>query len=64
MLAGLRRYLGQAWAPLRIEVEYDRPRCWRELEEEFRAPVKFGADTNAIVSTLTYWTGLPWYGFP
>ena len=49
MLAGLRRYLGQAWAPLRIEVEYDRPRCWRALEEEFRAPLEFGADTNAIV---------------
>lgn len=49
MLAGLRRYLGAIWAPLRIEVEYDRPRRWRELEEEFRAPVIFGAQTNAIV---------------
>jgi len=49
MLAGLRRYLGNAWAPLRIEVEYDRPRRWRELEEAFGAPVVFGAPTNAVV---------------
>jgi hypothetical protein len=49
MLAALRRYLGQTWTPLRIEVEYDRPRRWRELEEAFGAPIVFGAHTNAIV---------------
>jgi hypothetical protein len=35
MLTGLRRYLGQSWTPLRIEVEYDRPRRWRALEKNF-----------------------------
>lgn len=49
MLKGLRRYLGNAWAPLRIEVEYNRPRLWRELEAALRAPVSFNMPTNAVV---------------
>jgi AraC-like DNA-binding protein len=49
MLKGLRRYLGNAWAPLRIEVEYNRPRLWCELEAAFRAPVSFNMPTNAVV---------------
>jgi AraC-like DNA-binding protein len=49
MLTGLRRYLGQAWTPIRIEVEYDRPRGWRELERQFGAQVVFGSRTNAVV---------------
>ena len=49
MLMGLRRYLGKTWAPIRIEVEYERPQRWRELEQHFGAPVIFGAAGNAIL---------------
>jgi AraC-like DNA-binding protein len=49
MLAGLRRYLGQTWLPISIEVEYGRPQHWRELEQYFGAPVIFGAASNAIL---------------
>lgn len=49
MLAGLRRYLGHTWAPIHIEVEYERPQRWRELEQHFDAPVIFGAASNAIL---------------
>jgi AraC-like DNA-binding protein len=49
MLTGIRRYLGQAWTPLRIELECDRPQRWRELEVKFQAPVIFRAHTNAVV---------------
>jgi AraC-like DNA-binding protein len=45
----MRRYLGPNWSPLRVEVEHDRPACWRRLEESVGAPMVFGADTNAIV---------------
>ena len=49
MLTALRHYLGPAWAPTRIEFEYDRPSCWRTLEDHLCAPVVFGARTNAVV---------------
>jgi AraC-like DNA-binding protein len=49
MLTALRRYMGDKWEPLRIECSYDRPKCWRRLEEEFNAPVIFGRSGNAIV---------------
>ncbi|BAQ16637.1 AraC family transcriptional regulator [Methyloceanibacter caenitepidi] len=49
MLNGLRRYLGDSWVPSRIEVEYGRPKWWRELEDVFRAQVFFDMPTNAVV---------------
>jgi AraC-like DNA-binding protein len=49
MLAAIRRYLGRTWTPLRVELECDRPQCWRSLEERFQAPVLFGAHTNALI---------------
>jgi len=49
MLVALRRYAGTKWMPLRIECTYDRPQCWRRLEEEFGSPVSFGQPANAIV---------------
>lgn len=49
MLVALRRYLSPAWRPIRMEVEYDRPRTWRHLEREFGVPVIFGTGNNAIV---------------
>ncbi|ODS00286.1 hypothetical protein AUC68_01170 [Methyloceanibacter methanicus] len=49
MLNGLRRYLGASWVPSRIEVEYARPRRWRDLETAFGAPVFFNMPSNAVV---------------
>lgn len=49
MINIMRRYLGPNWSPLRVEVEYARPGCWRQLEQNIGVPVVFGSDTNAIV---------------
>jgi AraC-like DNA-binding protein len=49
MLNVLRRYLGPNWSPLHVEVEHDRPHCWRQVEDKIGVPVVFGANTNAIV---------------
>jgi len=53
MLNVMRRYLGPSWCPLRVEVEHDRPECWRRVEEKIGVPVAFGSDTNAIVFPAT-----------
>jgi AraC-like DNA-binding protein len=53
MLNVMRRYLGPNWSPLRVEVEHDRPECWRRVEEKVGVPVVFGSDTNAIVFPAT-----------
>jgi AraC-like DNA-binding protein len=49
MLTALRRYLGPKWSPLRIELDYDRPFCWRATEHRFQVPVVYGCATNAVV---------------
>lgn len=49
MLTALRRYAGPDYTPIRIECAYDRPRCWRRLEEEFGTSLRFGTPANAIV---------------
>jgi AraC-like DNA-binding protein len=49
MINAMRRYLGPNWLPLNVEVEHDRPGCWRLIEDEVGVPVTFGGGTNAIV---------------
>ena len=49
MLTFMRRYLGPRWVPRRVEVGYDRPLHWRQLEERFGAPVVFACAADAIV---------------
>jgi AraC-like DNA-binding protein len=49
MLSVMRRYLAPNWSPVQVEVEHDRPGCWRGVEESIGVPVVFGSDINAIV---------------
>lgn len=49
MLVAVRRYADAKWTPLRIEFSYERPPCWRRLEDAFGAPTSFGRPANAIV---------------
>lgn len=49
MLLALRRCADGNWTPVHVECSYDRPPCWRQLEEAFGAPVHFGKPANTIV---------------
>lgn len=40
---------GPEWCPQEVHLEHARTEDWREIEQAFGAPVRFGQDTNALV---------------
>ena len=48
VLSIMHHYLGEKWAPLRIEFDFPRPTHIYRVEETFGCPVNFGRDTLRI----------------
>ncbi len=45
----MRRALGERWSPLEVHFNHGRPDCWQDHHKAFRADVRFGQETNALI---------------